>query len=316
MKTEARPIEPLNIPDVDRLRSLGVPTGVTIKPKERSAVTVFAINAFSGGVAGVTECFCMYPLDIIKTRMMISTSGTSFGMTVMELYHAQGALGFYRGMASPLLAEFPKRAVKFAFAEHLKKLTSKVLSNDWAASAAGGLAGVIEAVVLTPFELIKVRLQDKSNVSLYSGTNDALVKIARAEGVSNLYKGYESTAWRQGVWNGVYFGVIPLVNRALQSPDSQNSKLQKFCAGTIAGALATVANTPFDVVKSRIQAQAPGSGPPKYSWTLPGIGIVFREGGLKALYRGFGPKILRLGPGGGIMFIVFDFLQGTLSAKL
>jgi solute carrier family 25 2-oxodicarboxylate transporter 21 len=32
---------------------------------------------------------------------------------------------------------------------------------------------------------------------------------------------------------------------------------------------------------------------------------VFREEGFGALYKGFLPKVLRLGPGGGILLVVF-----------
>lgn len=37
-------------------------------------------------------------------------------------------------------------------------------------------------------------------------------------------------------------------------------------------------NTPFDVVKTRIQNQAKGSVL-KYNWTLPGVAMVYREEG-------------------------------------
>lgn len=37
-------------------------------------------------------------------------------------------------------------------------------------------------------------------------------------------------------------------------------------------------NTPFDVVKTRIQNQAKGAVL-KYDWTLPGVAMVYREEG-------------------------------------
>jgi len=33
--------------------------------------------------------------------------------------------------------------------------------------------------------------------------------------------------------------------------------------------------------------------------------MVLREEGFGALYRGFAPKVLRLGPGGGILLVVY-----------
>lgn len=37
---------------------------------------------------------------------------------------------------------------------------------------------------------------------------------------------------------------------------------------------------------------------PKYNWAWPSVGLVLKEEGFAALYKGFLPKVLRLGPGG------------------
>ena len=60
-----------------------------------------------------------------------------------------------------------------------------------------------------------------------------------------------------------------------------------------------------DVVKSRIQNTTRVAGvTPKYNWTWPSIALVAKEEGVGALYKGFVPKVLRLGPGGGILLVV------------
>lgn len=70
------------------------------------------------------------------------------------------------------------------------------------------------------------------------------------------------------------------------------------------------ANASRDVVKSRIQNETRGPGiVPKYNWAWPAVGTVLKEEGFGALYKGFLPKVLRLGPGGGILLVVF---QGTM----
>ena len=52
--------------------------------------------------------------------------------------------------------------------------------------------------------------------------------------------------------------------------------------------LGTVANTPFDVAKSRMQF---GSG----KACLPTVRDIHAEGGVRALYKGLGPRLVRLG---------------------
>lgn len=169
--------------------------------------------------------------------------------------------------------------------------------------AAGGCAGMTEALVNCPFELVKVRMQARSNAGLYKNTQHAATSIIKNEGILALYSGFGSMLWRNGVWNGAYFGIIQQVRQLLPTWPGEKGKLAtNFIAGTISGLIATVLNTPLDVVKSRIQNTLPGQTR-LYRFTLPSLGIIAREEGWRALYKGFIPKVLRLAPGGGIMLV-------------
>lgn len=71
--------------------------------------------------------------------------------------------------------------------------------------------------------------------------------------------------------------------------------------------MGTTFNTPLDVVKSRIQSQPRTEGVKgKYEWAWPSLGVVAREEGLRALYKGYVAKILRFGPGGGVLLVVYS----------
>jgi solute carrier family 25 2-oxodicarboxylate transporter 21 len=74
-------------------------------------------------------------------------------------------------------------------------------------------------------------------------------------------------------------------------------------------------NTPFDVIKTRVQGQLPGQ-PAKYGWAWPALGTIIKEEGFSALYKGFTPKVLRLGPGGGILLVVFDQVSSFIRKHL
>lgn len=79
-----------------------------------------------------------------------------------------------------------------------------------------------------------------------------------------------------------------------------------FISGTIGGTFGTFFNTPFDVVKSRIQNSPRIKGQaPKYNWAFPALATLLREEGFRALYKGFAPKVLRMGPGGGVLLVVY-----------
>lgn len=184
----------------------------------------------------------------------------------------------------------------------------------------GATAGATEAFVVVPFELVKIRLQDKAQSHKYNGMVDCVRKIIKLEGPLTLYQGLESTIWRHVVWNAGYFGCIFQIRGLLPKATNKKSQMRNdLIAGSTGGTVGTLLNTPMDVVKSRIQNTPRVSGGiPKYNWTLPALGTVFREEGFGALYKGFLPKVLRLGPGGGILLVVFtgvmDFFRGMRQA--
>ena len=72
------------------------------------------LQLFAGGVAGVTECLVMYPTDVLKTRAQLSTTKLTMADCTRQIIKNEGILTFYRGITAPLLAEAPKRAVKFS----------------------------------------------------------------------------------------------------------------------------------------------------------------------------------------------------------
>jgi solute carrier family 25 (mitochondrial 2-oxodicarboxylate transporter), member 21 len=209
--------------------------------------------------------------------------------------------------------EAPKRAVKFAANDSWGVFYRDLFKVDKPtqplAVLTGATAGATEAFVVVPFELVKIRLQDKASAGKYSGMLDVVAKIVRQEGPLALYNGLESTLWRHILWNGGYFGCIFQVRAQLPKPQPGNRSQQvrnDLIAGAIGGTAGTIVNTPMDVVKSRIQNSPKVAGTvPKYNWAWPAVATVFREEGPAALYKGFIPKVLRLGPGGGILLVVF-----------
>lgn len=171
----------------------------------------------------------------------------------------------------------------------------------------GASAGATEAFVVVPFELVKIRMQDRASAGKYSGMIDCVTKTIKNEGPLALYNGLESTLWRHILWNAGYFGCIYQAKSLLPAAVGKTQQMRNdLIAGSIGGTFGTVLNTPMDVVKSRIQNSPKVAGSvPKYNWAWPAVGTVMKEEGFSALYKGFLPKVLRLGPGGGILLVVF-----------
>ncbi|RKP06692.1 mitochondrial carrier domain-containing protein [Thamnocephalis sphaerospora] len=268
----------------------------------------------------------MYPLDVVKTRFQLQVGKggadgyTSIADCLKKIVRNEGPAALYRGILPPIAVEAPKRAVKFAANEQYTLFYKRLFGMDRVTQPlsilTGMSAGATEAFLVVSFELVKIRLQDKNNAGKYSGTMDAVKKIYAEEGASAFVKGLESCLWRHAIWSGGYFGVIHGVRSALPEAHSKEGVLfRNFVAGAIGGTVGTMLNTPFDVVKTRVQGQLPGQ-PAKYGWAFPALRTIAKEEGFGALYKGFAPKVLRLGPGGGILLVVFDQVSGFIRKHL
>ena len=241
----------------------------------------------------------------------------------------EGFSRLYRGITAPILMEAPKRsriselswpilatdaafrATKFAANDEWGKVYRNLFGaakmDQKLSVLTGASAGATEAFVVVPFELIKIRLQDRASAGKYNGMIDCVVKTVKAEGPLALYNGLESTLWRHILWNAGYFGCIFQVRELMPKANGKGEQMRNdLLAGATGGTVGTILNTPMDVVKSRIQNSPKIAGSvPKYNWAWPSVGIVMKEEGFSALYKGFLPKVLRLGPGGGILLVVF-----------
>lgn len=96
----------------------------------------FLKSIVAGGGAGLIEVAIMYPLDLVKTQMQLNV-GYQVKMgtftTLGKIFRERGPLGIYRGIASPLLAEIPKRSIKFGCNELYKPFLEKTIRNEFLA---------------------------------------------------------------------------------------------------------------------------------------------------------------------------------------
>ncbi|KAL7634914.1 UNVERIFIED_CONTAM: hypothetical protein RMT77_015295 [Armadillidium vulgare] len=284
-----------------------------------------SVNLVAGGSAGFVEICIMQPLDVVKTRFQIQTKKipgdpnyyNSVFDCLRKMAKNEGFFSLYKGILPPILVETPKRALKFMTFELYKQLFGTLTPTTYFMAGLG--AGVTESFLCNPFEVVKVAQQaNKSQHTVAPSSWEVTKQIVRADGLGlrGLNKGLTATIGRNGTFNMVYFGIFHTVNSKIVQPkDKLQQNFQKFLIGVVGGVVGSTLNIPFDVAKSRIQGPQPEPGKIKYRTTFGSILIVFKEEGFLALYKGLVPKVLRLGPGAGILMVVYENVHNYLMKK-
>jgi solute carrier family 25 2-oxodicarboxylate transporter 21 len=304
----------------------------------KSSLTVL----LAGAIANSFEALVMHPLDLLKTRFQLSSQRLrvfshlnaisrelpSSGGTPATTPPTVNPLRLWRGSFPAVAMQAPRGALKFGV--HSLTTNSTLNQSSYQHLIAGGITGMSESVLITPFELIKVRLQASDKLMKYTNSFHALQIILTQEGLPSLWRGLESTLWRNGLWNAAYFGCIPFVRTNVATYAGNvitNTETQHFIAGTVGGAIGACFSTPIDVAKSRIQNNAtlknwnpignplPQSTPVKTPWTIPTVLNIGQKEGIVGLYRGFVPKLLRLGPGGGLLLVTYETTKTYIENK-
>ena len=77
----------------------------------------------------------------------------TFGKT----YRGEGILGFYKGIASPLIGSLPYNTSVFTISELVKQKLGNEMSTETKSFVAGATAGCLSVFMACPFEVTKVR---------------------------------------------------------------------------------------------------------------------------------------------------------------
>jgi solute carrier family 25 citrate transporter 1 len=194
---------------------------------------------------------------------------------------------------------------------------------------AGLASGLTEAVlVVTPAEVCKIRLQSQHhslvdatqrNHRKYKNVFQTAYLITKEEGLSALYKGVVPTMLRQGCNQAVNFTMYTKMKQFLLekqphlSSTGQLPSYQSLVLGGVSGAFGPIVNNPLDVVKTRLQKQVVVEGKtPKYTGLIQACGIIAKEEGLLALWKGITPRLMRIVPGQAITFMTYEFVTNNL----
>ncbi|KAK5206832.1 carnitine transporter [Exophiala xenobiotica] len=303
-----------------------------IKEKAKGAVSGLRSLA-AGGVGGLCAVIVGHPFDLVKVRLQTAEKGVYSGaMDVVRKTVAREGLarGLYAGVSAPLVGVTPMFAVSFWGYDMGKRLvdtftTVPVVNNTpqysiGQISAAGFFSAIPMTLITAPFERVKVLLQIQGQKQLgpgekpkYSGGVDVVRQLYKEGGIRSVFRGSAMTLARDGPGSAAYFAVYEYVKRSLSPKDENGNATGELSlpavmtAGGAAGVAMWIPVFPVDTIKSRIQT---AEGRPTIRGVVSGV---YRSGGIKAFFPGFGPALARAVPANAATFVGVELAHKAMN---
>lgn len=259
---------------------------------------------------------------------------------LMWIGRTEGIKGLWKGLPPTLVGVVPARSVYFLTYATAKATYGAALGSDHHAGvhmASAATAGAVTTTLTNPIWLVKTRMQiqDAALVTAaktgggapnfyYSSSLDAFKQIYAKEGLKGFMKGLSASylGISEGVLNimlfeqGKLFAVY--VKTGLQAAQVRTasdhlSPLEMFIIGAFARLIATTTTYPHEVLRTRLREQTSSGSTAKYRGLAHAARTIVAEEGLRGMYRGMVPHVVRVVPSSAIMFTTYESVVKLLN---
>ncbi|KAJ6710363.1 MITOCHONDRIAL SUBSTRATE CARRIER FAMILY PROTEIN [Salix koriyanagi] len=194
---------------------------------------------------------------------------------------------------------------------------------------AGAVARSLSCITCYPLELARTRMQafKETHAGVKpSGVWKTLIEVINPVGGTNntqklqsyriLWTGLGAQLARDVPYSAICWATLEPTRRqilALLGDEGGASRVlgANFSAGFVAGTLAAAATCPFDVAKTRRQIEKDPNRALNMT-TARTLLEIWRDGGVKGLFAGVGPRVARAGPSVGIVVSFYEVVKYTL----
>ncbi|KAI0930350.1 hypothetical protein AcW1_009067 [Taiwanofungus camphoratus] len=308
----------------------------------------------AGGLAGAASRTVVSPLERLKIIQQVqppTADGQYKGVwaSLVRMWREEGFRGLMRGNGINCLRIVPYSAVQFTTYEQLKRWLTNYGStplNTPMRLAAGALAGITSVCATYPLDLVRSRLSiatasiplaaapppsssathnASAAPSLASAYHTAAARadltmwgmarrVVREEGgVRALYRGIVATAVGVAPYVGINFASYEAL-RGVITPPGKSSVPRKLLCGALAGSISQTLTYPFDVLRRKMQVTGMGMPGARYDGALHALQSVVRSEGVRGLYRGLWPNLLKVAPSIATSFFVYELVKELLGA--
>ncbi|EIN05788.1 mitochondrial tricarboxylate transporter [Punctularia strigosozonata HHB-11173 SS5] len=177
---------------------------------------------------------------------------------------------------------------------------------------AGAIAGAVEALVTYPAEFAKTRSQ-------FGGKRESPIAVirdtVRAKGIIGLYSGCTALMVGNATKAGVRFVSYDHFKSMLADAEGKVSAPRSLVAGLGAGMMEAIfAVTPSETIKTKLidDAKSPN---PRYRGLIHGTTEIVRQEGIRGIYRGLFPVMMRQGANSAVRFTTYTTLKQMVQGQ-
>jgi hypothetical protein len=263
-------------------------------------------------------------------------------ITPLQLYKSiiqnEGVLGLWAGNGANLLRVFPAKSIVFSSNDFYKSACGYLYFGKdnnqqqqqqqqlpWALSfLSGGLAGMTASAATYPLDLARGRITGKlaspGQKKHYKGIVNTIVITAKEEGVRGLYKGITPTLLGALPYEGIKFGTVGLLEKALPKKKTDpeedgaggilsNNIIRKLLFGGAGGVSAGLITYPNDTIRRLLQLQGSKGTTEHFEGYFDCARKTYARYGIERFYRGAFINIVRMAPNTAIQFGSYEMLK-------
>uniref|UniRef100_A0A8C5QZE6 Solute carrier family 25 member 47 n=1 Tax=Leptobrachium leishanense TaxID=445787 RepID=A0A8C5QZE6_9ANUR len=275
----------------------------------------------AGALGGACGVMVGYPLDTVKVRIQTQRNYKGIWHCIYTTYKVESVSGFFKGMSMPISTVSVSSSIVFGVYRNflyqwckLRYGKTNIKPSKCDIFLSGYAAGAVQALVSSPADMAKVRLQTQifgpCSVAAgpkYTGPINCLVTIVREKGFLGLYKGCSVLIFRDCNSFATYFLSYAVFREWFVAAEQSSSEfLGVLLSGGSAGVVAWSIATPMDVIKSRLQVD--GVTQQKYRGVLHCITESVRQEGITVLFKGLSLNCLRAFPVNMVVFLTYEII--------
>jgi len=173
------------------------------------------------------------------------------------------------------------------------------VKESWPHLVAGGVAGMVGAVVTSPLEVVKTRFQSSVGTNIISSLGDVRVEhqvgrysriwttlthIVMQEGPQGLFRGLAPTLMGVAPSRAIYFWAYSTAKSTLNTSSSlhPNTDTVHVLSAATAGLLSSCTTNPLWVIKTRMQLEREKASPSLVTI----VRTIYSERGVRGFWRG------------------------------